>query len=959
MRLLGQTKVAEVYDKLVELTQSQKGKKRIALTKEELCDMLGITTRISSAIEYVLEMLGYIRCRNTGGSGTTVIEIPDPTRKPTAGEIELASAVYAIYTDQFHENKFNDYSCSPNLVIYIYYIYLYSIESKKQEISPIIRITKDLKVDSDRYTYISNPKNFKRRQRPLLRNFAIVFEKHMPKIPNDSISSQSMTILRKFVNANSIQKVDNLCVPSNTSHSNEPNGHSECSSLQPLIKIVNVGNSGNEQMINVYVNTYSKVKLLTLMTTHIQQKCLPANIRPTDRTSYVNTGVDDFKFNTNAGIDDFYEDDEIINIDNGFRLPMSSQRKNDFSVSDENRVLIDKIRNVCPAISHMENDIYIANDEDDMLVIDRYKISRKGRQFYDLYRPVERFAQLRNRKDIEPKRKARHSHINLDRDLDNLLVTYDGLIDVLDEMTMSYLEWARKKPRIELHYDCLVNVLNFINRYVDIDAFIEDMNKFLNTGKIPPERSYKKVIDPRVWSKVLYDDTKYSYYSVLRQPFLTFAGQITDNSEKKHMAQVLSAEMRRTEWYKTLSHNEGQLYSEAVLWAAIAGVVFGYMPIGLGAAHVKKYLSSLRKIISNDNSWLMLATKLNDSKTRFSTMNAIIAAMSHLWRQLYNKQSKLYDTTTAIRKKYKGLERRYSDTERRLIRTVNNLLIRDHVYHEKLKQVFGTDEFHVSQLLSTHELYTLRANNIFYNGIMVSLLTHTLPVQLSVLSNMMDSITYGNIPVGVTLKDLSYFSFKKNIGTIAEISQCSINRLKYRDNWLDYQDDKFTVPWLLGAGNIDGSDKNFKTPAYWPLIATLCINSKCDTKTAVEVLRVTALILHHTNYRIWMITLCQLLARALEADLLAFKQSLMWTIGEYPPMYVSYHGIKIVMVLMAFIEGQLRNPISTIEKRVYDVLQEDGRFKGIFEKYNLHPIVLDLEPLPWDTWKKFKNLGGR
>jgi len=85
----------------------------------------------------------------------------------------------------------------------------------------------------------------------------------------------------------------------------------------------------------------------------------------------------------------------------------------------------------------------------------------------------------------------------------------------------------------------------------------------------------------------------------------------------------------------------------------------------------------------------------------------------------------------------------------------------------------------------------------------------------------------------------------------------------------------------------------------------------------------------------------------------------MWTIGEYPPMYVSYHGIKIVMVLMAFIEGQLRNPISTIEKRVYDVLQEDGRFKGIFEKYNLDPIVLDLEPLPWDTWKKFKNLGGR
>ena len=32
MRLLGQTKVAEVYDKLVELTQSQKGKKRIALS---------------------------------------------------------------------------------------------------------------------------------------------------------------------------------------------------------------------------------------------------------------------------------------------------------------------------------------------------------------------------------------------------------------------------------------------------------------------------------------------------------------------------------------------------------------------------------------------------------------------------------------------------------------------------------------------------------------------------------------------------------------------------------------------------------------------------------------------------------------------------------------------------------------------------------------------------------------
>jgi len=193
-----------------------------------------------------------------------------------------------------------------------------------------------------------------------LRNFAIVFEKHMPKIPNNSISSQSITILRKFVNANSIQKVDNLCVPSNTSHSNEPYGHSEYSSLQPLIKIVNVGYSGSGIMINVYVNTYSKVKLLTLMTTHIQQKCLPANIRLTDRTSYVNIGVDNFELNTNVGIDDFYEDNEVINIDNGFRLPMSSQRKNDFSVSDENRVLIDKIRNVCPAISHMENDIYIA-----------------------------------------------------------------------------------------------------------------------------------------------------------------------------------------------------------------------------------------------------------------------------------------------------------------------------------------------------------------------------------------------------------------------------------------------------------------------------------------------------------------------------------------------------------------------------------------------------------------------
>jgi len=125
-------------------------------------------------------------------------------------------------------------------------------------------------------------------------------------------------------------------------------------------------------------------------------------------------------------------------------------------------------------------------------------------------------------------------------------------------------------------------------------------------------------------------------------------------------------------------------------------------------------------------------------------------------------------------------------------------------------------------------------------------------------------------------------------------------------------------------------------------------NSGYTDEQADELLQISALLLHHTQYRIWTSTLVDMITEIRVADLTMFRNVLKRFIATYPASYLRYHGVKIVKTIAQFVQGTLEPPTGKVEQRVYDVLQKEHKGK-------LKYVDFGLDELPWDRMPNFGN----
>jgi len=1021
MRLLGQKRVMQVYEKLVDLTSKNKSRRYIALPADELCKIIGITERIFRQIESVLEMLGYIRRYSRGGSGTTVIEVVNPKRKPTPGEIEVASVVYAIYSNAFHKLKFSSYSISPNIVRLLFNIYNNNNESMKQILIDHYKPTNFSKIVSNIST---NAIHFYDYQKvSTIRRIAIVDDLDTPlakdKTSNTSTNETDSDNNVSMPQTNNVQIMSSNESNSLTVHTSQAEGEgrdTDVSSskssvtlkpsvtLRPLVTIVENSLTG-EKKITFCIDSSAKVYLWSKIFKYELSNTTPTkNMENTSSDSHAQFGYEQsvniynqdrhtppvdasmplldkdiasmsfnkksFLYEGTAGTNNTYIVNQYVSNDldtmqnissisydnrklvNSYDNGLAPQGDNANAsyvklVSDkscskslvQNNIVSPKAKTpeeLYPFIRHYGKDIYIGSMDDDKFIIERYKISNLGVEYYEKYRPVERFFELFGRTDIEAKRKERYkSHMNLDRDLDNYLMTYEGLLEVLYEF--KEFQWARIKPTIEIHYDCLVGIYTFINRYLDVEKFINDLEEYERTGIIPAYKSYKKKERPQLFTHVLYRGESYGFYSLLRRKSYTFSNFKLPRETLKKLAGILFKEVKDSSWYRLNCSIYGEEYTKGKTWAAIAGVVFGYMPIGIGISQVYLYLKGLKDILNDELVWITLASKLNNHLTRYATMNDIFAAMAHMWEHVSDRNSKLYTIISNEVSNY--IVRDFTRSEQRVIRTVEHMLMKDKRFHAKVQQLFGITRFKLSTLLERRDTQVLTDPLVTYNGFLAQLLTRELDINFSLIDHIMQPIECSpDLPINLSLDELSYFSFQQNIYEAFHSFGYKLNRLKYEEHWLNYQAE-YTIPALFGAPEMDGSDKRPK-PKYLWLFKSLFKDKGYNDESLEEAQKAMALILYHTQYRIWLPTLVDMITTLSRSELKLFNNLLRDVLGEFPKSYRKYHGIKIVNTIWQVVRGTLNEPQGTVAKRVYSILQRHDR--------TIKHIDFDLQKLPWE-----------
>ncbi|ABR30262.1 hypothetical protein SU69_02055 [Thermosipho melanesiensis] len=507
----------------------------------------------------------------------------------------------------------------------------------------------------------------------------------------------------------------------------------------------------------------------------------------------------------------------------------------------------------------------------------------------------------------------------------------------------------------ECSYYSLRYITEFINEYIDLDKLYNAIQsvehaKQLTKMELPAE--YDRLVDVKKTESIRYcpavkigsPKTPESYsklYSLLTQKAMLLnhlftleeKREIAIDLYKEMMKEIFNKDMSDKESLKTIVNPETIKEIDQIIHtfanlqtprqdkpyikAAIAALVYGYVPYAVGTAQTVLYLRGLKHFIKDQNAYRRLYTRLFNLDTRFEAYDRIFYYVVRLWEHISKGQSSV--ARRILKQVENNWKKSYTKSELRFVNAYEKLLDKYPGYKMSLN-AFAVDpkQFKLKKVVKKNELLAITKDNIIYHYTLYSLLDNRVnpfSFGISLLPMLKKLYEYfQNRPeiIKLTLSDLATFSIKENLKKMYKITNVITSKIKKYHSGLsiaytELADELFD--YLISR------DEKYKDKRG---TIKKVIQKIFEISGSVETIDPIFETKHKIGARIWENTLMEYVDKVIAADADFFIGVIDMFKDDYSPTYLKWHGYKIVNSIIAYMYGETEELDLPKEHRIYE-----------------------------------------
>ena len=491
---------------------------------------------------------------------------------------------------------------------------------------------------------------------------------------------------------------------------------------------------------------------------------------------------------------------------------------------------------------------------------------------------------------------------------------------------------------LESIYDFIVNNIDVAKlRFILKNISLQKQVKKVNESKvIIPSVNKTKVRDLCTVSKqkeLTVDDNisfGYDLYPAFVNKVLLL-NDILTLEERKKVSLSLFGELnsKSSTFFKEYGLEFTQAAILGMLKAAIAGLLYGFVPYGIGTPQVRKYVDGLKHFIKSDYYYKHVAEALFNVNTRHRAMITIYDMMAKIWIFITEGKSQVSEmimeklNSKVTKKSMFSLTR----SEKRFVDGVDKVLKRSVMYRVQVSNIFvKPEQVSLRRLISKYELASINKDTVLYHGIMQALLSYNV-VNWNRIS-FMEMLRYiaerpMRLRINFVFTDLEQVTLKNNLIKFYSLTRLLTKNLTkaYKENWTiifeayDRIYDKL-FNYLIGYdGDLGGA-----------------VN---------EVKMLVREVVMLTQGRIWHNTLVRLVKELLYYDVKFAFKVIDYMKENYSGTYLEWHGHKLIVNLISYLtnyDADARFHMDKVYEEVIRLLDDFNPEKNI----RVHPDVQHL-----------------
>lgn len=475
-------------------------------------------------------------------------------------------------------------------------------------------------------------------------------------------------------------------------------------------------------------------------------------------------------------------------------------------------------------------------------------------------------------------------------------------------------------------------IVRFADEYIDLNGYVNDLRKFglLTRHKVADKRYTKAEFksNAEMYKRINYEMRYYNVYDLVIQKHL-FLHKLFSNEEKMRIARKLFRELKNQNPLSTFAY--GDAYENALVKAALTGLFYGYIPYGMGLAHINKYLNGLKKYITKEDEFVSIKTRLLDPRTRYHTVMTIYTKMAEAWRLIASGQSQVSDII--LQKIDETWVKYFTKKEKKLLHVLHNMFSKQYIYEEMFKRVFKRWEtLELKDVIAKGESLITK-DTITYHYVLIGLTTKLYSYRHIVLNSLAyqwaqihdfrrDTKSFYN--VDITLQDLAKASFADNLRNLYRFTKQITNFAgKYQERWdtTDFIQQIFVQYTDLVMPRVKNSVIDNRSLIERALDYLIEKEKNMTKEQKENIKRIYIATLNFTN-RIWNKTIYEIAEQIIDGDVDLFINALNYFREKYSVQYRRWHGIGIVNLILHLINMGIDN-LKLIDEIVSDNFTEN------------------------------------